>query len=126
MLLFIPLFAEYKDSFMTQQMLDSNIKIIDIRTEPEWKETGLLKNVIPIMFFNEKGSYNINEFLKELNAKIDTSKPFALICHTGSRTAMLAPFLSKELHYDVTNILGGMEYATKGLKMATYPFKRID
>ena len=123
-LLSASLFAELKNSYMTQEMLDSKLPIVDIRTPPEWKETGLLKGVIPIMFFNEQGKYDINEFLKELTAKVDTSKPFAIICHTGSRTSMIAPWMSQELGYSVTNIQGGMDYATKGLKMKTYPYTK--
>ena len=105
-------------------MLNSGIPIVDVRTPPEWKETGLLKGAIPIMFFNQKGGYDINGFLRELNAKVDTKKPFAIICHTGSRTSMIAPWMSKELNYDVINLLGGMDYATKGLKLKTYPYSK--
>lgn len=116
------LFAEVKNTYMTKELLNSGIPIVDVRTPGEWRETGLLKGAIPIMFFNERGGYNINAFLKELNAKVDTSKPFAIICHTGSRTSMIAPWMSEELHYNVINIQGGMEYATKGLKLKTYPY----
>jgi len=123
-LLTVSLFAELKNSYITQEILDSNLPIVDIRTQPEWKETGLLKGAIPIMFFNQQGKYNINAFLKELNAKVDTTKPFAIICHTGNRTSMIAPWMSQELGYKVTNLQGGMDYATKGLKMKTYPYKK--
>ena len=123
MLVSVSLFAELTNSYMTKELL-TKMPIVDIRTPPEWRETGLLKGAIPIMFFNEQGKYNITAFLKELNAKVDTSKPFAIICHTGSRTSMVAPWMSKQLHYKVTNILGGMEYATKSLKLKTYPFKK--
>lgn len=118
------LFAELKNAYITYEMLDSNLPIVDVRTPPEWVETGLLKDVIPIMFFNEQGKYDINGFLRELNAKVDTTKPFAIICRTGSRTSMIAPWMSQELGYHVTNVQGGMEYATKGLKMKTYPYKK--
>ena len=123
-LLTVSLFAELKNSYMTQEILDSTLPIVDIRTPPEWRETGLLKGAIPIMFFNQQGKYDINGFLKELNAKVDTTKPFAIICHTGSRTSMIAPWMSKELNYKVINLQGGMEYATKGLKMKTYPYTK--
>lgn len=122
MLLSISLFAEYKNAYMTQEILDSELPIVDVRTEPEWKETGLLKGAIPIVFFSEKGQPLVNSFLKELNEKVDTSKPFAIICRTGSRTSVIAPWLSKELNYKVINISGGMEYATKALKLSTYPY----
>jgi len=123
-LLSVSLFAELKNSYMTQEILDSTLPIVDVRTPPEWKETGLLKGAIPIMFFNQQGKYDINGFLKELNAKVDTTKPFAIICHTGSRTSMIASWMSQELGYKVINLQGGMDYATKGLKMKTYPYKR--
>jgi len=122
MLLSISLFAEYKNAYMSQEILDSKIPIVDVRTAPEWRETGLLKDVIPIVFFSEQGQPLVNSFLKELNEKVDTTKPFAIICHTGSRTSVIAPWLSKEFNYSVINIAGGMDYATKGAKLPTYPY----
>ncbi|QSZ41386.1 rhodanese-like domain-containing protein [Sulfurimonas aquatica] len=119
----ISLFAEIKNSYISQEMIDSGIKIVDIRTPGEWKEMGLIEGSIPIMFFNEKGNYDVEGFLHVLNTKIDTSKTFALICHVGSRTAIVADFLSNEMKYNVINLLGGIEYATKELKIKTVPYK---
>ncbi len=108
------LHAEYKLQPYSSALLQSNVPIVDIRTVGEWKETGIIKGAIPIEFFNEKGNYDIPAFLKALNAKVDTSKEFALICRTGSRTKMVAQFLSDELKYKVIDIEGGiMEAATK-------------
>ena len=96
--------------------------IVDIRTTAEWKETGLVKGSIPIQFFNERGQYDIPKFLKELNAKVDTSKEFALICRTGSRTKMVGIFLSDELKYKVIDIKGGIMDAHK-LHAPIVPYK---
>jgi rhodanese-related sulfurtransferase len=123
-LLSVSLFAEVKNTYISQKIVNSALPIVDVRTPPEWRETGLLKGAIPIMFFNEQGKYDINAFLKELNAKVDTTKPFGIICHTGSRTSMIAPWMSDELNYKVVNLQGGMEYATKALKIKTYPYKK--
>lgn len=123
-LLTLSLFADYKSEYITKELLDSKTPIVDIRTPPEWKETGLLKGAIPIMFFDQRGGYNINQFLQELNAKVDTSKPFAIICHTGSRTSMVGPWMAQKLGYKVINLQGGMEYATRGLKLPTFPYKQ--
>ena len=109
---------------MTKELLDSKIPIVDIRTPAEWKETGLLKGAIPIMFFDQNGKYDIQTFLKELNAKVDTKKEFAIICHTGKRTSMIAPWMSQKLGYKVINLQGGMDYATRGLKLPTVPYKK--
>ncbi len=117
------LFATLTTEYASQKLLDSKIPIVDIRTPPEWQETGLIQGAIPIMFFNEQGGYDINAWLKELNEKVDTTKPFALICRTGSRTTVLAPFLSEKLGYQVINIKGGMVYA-KAAKLNILPFKK--
>ena len=105
--------AEYHLEPYSKDLAAKHIPIVDIRTVAEWKESGLIKGAYPIEFFNERGAYNIDAFLKALNAKVDTKKPFALICHTGSRTKMVATFLSDELKYNVIDIKGGMEAATK-------------
>jgi len=124
MLLTLSLFAgDVKNSYMTQEILDSQMPVVDVRTAPEWRETGLLPGAIPIVFFDQKGNYDAKVFLQKLNEQIDTKKPFAIICHTGSRTSMIAPWLAKEFNYKVVNIIGGMEYATKALKIKTVPYK---
>ncbi len=107
------LMAELKHEYLSQKLIDSKIPIVDIRTPGEWKETGIVKNSIPIVFFNEQGGYDVNAFLTELNAKVDTTKPFAIICRTGSRTAVIGDFLSKELHYKVTNVKDGIIFASQ-------------
>lgn len=121
LVLTVSLFAELTNEYPSQEMLNSKTPIVDIRTPGEWKETGLIQGAIPIMFFDEKGGYNVDNFLKELNAKVDTKKPFALICRTGSRTKMVSAFLSQDLGYKVTNLLGGMMYVQgKGLPITPY------
>jgi len=122
MLLTLSLFAEYKSEYPTKELLNSGITIVDIRTPGEWKETGILKGAVPIMFFDQNGNYDVNKFLTQLNEKVDTKKPFALICRTGSRTSMVAPWLAKEFGYDVINLKGGMMYVTQALGIKPVPY----
>ncbi len=116
------LFSELTNEYPSQKLLDAKTPIVDIRTPPEWVETGLIRGAIPIMFFDTRGGYNIENFLKELNKKVDTTKPFALICRTGSRTKILSQFLSNEMHYKVINLEGGMVYV-KGKNLPVVPYK---
>ena len=102
------LHAEYKKAPFSTELITHKVPIVDIRTAPEWEETGVVKGTIAITFFNELGQYDIPAFLKELNAKVDTSKEFALICRTGSRTGMVGTFLSDKLNYKVLDIQGGI------------------
>ena len=117
------LFADVKNEYPSQQLLKSDIPIIDIRTAAEWRETGILPGSIPITFFNQYGQYNMKKFLDTLHAKVDTTKPFAIICRTGSRTSMLAPYLGEKLGYKVINLKGGIYYAIDVLKIQTQPYK---
>lgn len=105
------LHATVTNKYPSQEILNSHIPIVDIRTPGEWRETGILKGAIPIMFFKPNGSFNVESFLVKLNKAVDTKKPFALICRTSSRTTMLSNFLSQELGYNVVNLKGGMVYA---------------
>ena len=123
MVLFASLHAELTNEFPSQEILQKHIPIVDIRTPAEWKETGILKGAIPIMFFDEQGKFDIKKFLTELNAKVDTKKQFALICRTGSRTGMVSQFLSDKLHYDVINLKGGMLFA-KDKKLPIVPYNK--
>ena len=116
------LYASVTNQYLEQKLIDNKTPIVDIRTPGEWIETGLVKGAIPIMFFNEKGQFNIQGFLDELNKKVDTTKPFALICRTGSRTRMVAEFLSTKLNYKVINLQGGILYA-KSKNLPILPYK---
>ena len=102
------LMAELQNVWVTKDFLKKDIKIIDIRTPGEWKETGIVKGVHTIMFFDEKGKFNVEEFLVKLNKVVKKDEQFALICRTGSRTAEIAKFLSDQLGYNVINLGGGM------------------
>ena len=102
--------ADLKREPISMQVI-GKVPIVDIRTIAEWHETGLIKSSIPIQFFDEKGRYDIEGFLKELNAKVDTKKQFGIICNSGSRTKILAKFLSDRMHYNVIDFQGGILYA---------------
>ena len=102
------LFAELRHVDVDQNIVKSGIEIIDIRTEPEWKETGLVENAIPITFFDEQGRYDAQAFVNELNKHVKKDREFALICRTGNRTVAVSEFLSKQ-GYKVVNLKGGIK-----------------
>ena len=115
-------YAEVINEYPSQALIDSGIKIIDIRTVGEWKEDGLVKGAIPIEFFNEKGEYNVPLFMETLAQHVKQGEKFALICHTGSRTRIVSQFLSKQFHMEVINLRGGTAYA-KAKGITFYPYQ---
>ena len=116
------LMAELTQVWATPQFVEKKMKIIDIRTPAEWKETGIIEGSYTIMFFDEKGNFNLEIFLRQLDMVVKKDEPFALICRVGSRTGMVSEFLSERLGYKVTNLKGGiMKMIYEGYK--TVPYK---
>ena len=105
------LLAEVQHRYADMAMVKSSMPIIDIRTPSEWRQTGLLKGSIPIMFFDERGGYDLNRFLSQLQPLVKKGEPFALICNSGSRTRLVANYLSQHYGYSVINLKGGIRYA---------------
>lgn len=102
-------FAELKHVWATKDFLKNDIKIIDVRTPGEWRETGIVEGSYTIMFFDEQGRFNVALFLEELNKVVKKDEQFALICRTGSRTTEISKFLSQQLGYNVINLAGGIQ-----------------
>ena len=126
LLLSLSLFAEVTDVVVTPEFVNSTkMKIIDIRTPEEWRETGIVKGAYTLTFFNKNGDYDIYSFLNSLNKIVKKDEKFALICRTGSRTKMVSNFLGNKLNYHVVNLKGGlMKLLQEGYKTQPYILKR--
>jgi len=121
MLLGTMLFADLKTINVTKDFFNKNIKVIDIRTKGEWKETGIIKNAYTIEFFDERGQYNVPIFLSKLNSIVKKNERFAIICRTGSRTRMVGDYLGNKLGYKVINLNGGiLSLQRQGYKLTSY------
>ena len=86
-----------------KDMMNKDVVLIDIRRHEEWKQTGVVKGSHLITFFDNKGKYNINKWMAELNKVVKKDQPFVLICRTGSRTGQVSKFLDKKLMYKNVN-----------------------
>ncbi len=109
LLLGTTLFAEVTHVQATPKFItETKLKIIDIRTEGEWIQTGVIRGSHLITFFDERGNYDIETFLSQLDNVVTKGEKFALICRTGSRTRMISNFLGQKMNYDVVNLQGGL------------------
>jgi len=116
------LMAEITNVPVSIEFVESNkMKIIDIRTQSEWKDLGVIKNAHFITFFNEKSKYDIDSFLEKLNKVIEKDEKFAIISNSSSRTKLISNLLGHKLDYDVVNLIGGMEkLIEEGYKVQKY------
>ncbi|WP_198304874.1 rhodanese-like domain-containing protein [Arcobacter vandammei] len=92
-----------------EKLETENIIMIDVRREGEFIATGIIKNSIPLTFFDDFGNYDIekwlNEFQKYVKAK---DQKFILICAHANRTRMIGTFLLSQGYTNVAHLEGGM------------------
>ncbi len=83
------------------------LTLIDIRTPPEWRQTGVAPGAERINMIHPQGA---SGFLNEVLAKVggDKTTPIALICRTGNRTTQVQRFLQAQGFTQVYNIKEGM------------------
>ncbi len=105
-------FAEVINFPISPNVVNSGIKIIDIRTKSEWLQTGIIKGSKTITFFDEMGRYDVPKFMKALNAFVKPGEKFALVCRTGHRSRIVSKFLGDN-GYRVIDLLGGVQALAK-------------
>jgi len=88
------------DPTVLQKKIDENVVVIDIRTPPEWVQTGVVPTSITLMFFDQNGNYDVEKWLQEFTSHVkNKDQAFVLVCRSGNRTGMLGNFLAKKLGY---------------------------
>ena len=100
---------------------NSDMVIVDIRTRGEWMQTGVVPGSKTITFFDERGGYDAEGFLKQMDELGGKDVEIGLICRTGARTSQVANFMAQQ-GYNVKNLVGGvMKLMGEGYKLE--PFK---
>ena len=114
LLLCSTILAEVTNVEVSSKFIEENkIKIIDIRTQNEWKDMGVISGAHLITFFTKNNEFHSKSFLKELNMVIEKDEQFAIISNTASRTKLVSNFLGHKHDYNVINLIGGMSKLLK-------------
>lgn len=114
--------AGYRNLPLTNQLLDSGITIVDIRTEPEWRETGVVPGSVLLTFFRPDRSYNLEDFTNKLDQHAAPGEEIALLCRRGNRSAKLAHLLFERGYTSILNITGGIRRAGgNDVELLPYP-----
>lgn len=81
--------------------------LIDVRSEKEWRETGIPKGALAISIHDPRGRTG---FLKKVRAAIGatTDKPVATICAAGVRSDRTQTWLLEAGYKPVMNVREGM------------------
>lgn len=89
------------------------LTLIDIRTPPEWKETGVARGAKRINMLHPQGAPGfVDQLLGEV--KGDRNAPIALICRTGNRSSQVQRYLQSVGFTQVHNVNEGMTGSAAG------------
>ena len=97
----LPEIMSAKDAHDMQKQ--GNLTIIDVRTPREWMRTGLAQGAHTLSLQDPGFVQHLFELIGE-----DRSRPLAIICATGNRSAMVQRFLLENGFSAITNIAEGM------------------
>ena len=89
--------------------LNNNLLIIDVRSKPEWKETGVIANAKLIQMYTATRTLR-KEYVSEILDYIGANKGIevAIICHSGGRSSGTVKMLEDMGYYNISNIAEGM------------------
>lgn len=90
-----------------EEMRARGALIVDIRTPPEWAETGVIEGA-ELVTFEGAGSF-AGTFLAALGDKITDGREVVLVCRSGNRTQAAAGALAGRIPNKVTSVEGGMK-----------------
>ena len=119
----IQLFAEIYEvnNEKIKMLLESNVPLIDIRTEGEWHETGVINSSHLLTFFNKDGKYDFKNWMTKVGEIVEENGPVIIICRSGRRSRIVSNMMIKgnsEYHiYHATNgIKSWIESSNKTVK----------
>ncbi len=91
------------------RLLASGVPLIDIRTEPEWRDTGIIAGSRLLTFFDQQGQSDPASWLLKVKTIAKPEQPVIVICRSGNRTRAVSQFLSQQAGYrTVYNVRDGI------------------
>ena len=97
------------DNAELAKLAAAGVPVIDIRTRPEWEETGIVSGSHLLTFFDERGQADPAAWLEKAKAIAKPGDPVIVICRSGNRTKAVSQFLSQRVGYaKVYNVRNGI------------------
>jgi len=98
------------DNAELAKLAASGVPVIDIRTRPEWEETGIVPGSHLLTFFDERGKADPGLWLERAQVVAKPGDPVIVICRSGNRTKALSQYLSRQAGYKkVYNVRNGIQ-----------------
>lgn len=96
------------DNSQLASLSSSGVPVIDIRTAPEWEETGIVPGSRLLTLFDEHGNSDPAAWLEKVKAIAKPGDPVIVMCHSGGRTRAASQLLSRQGYAKVYNVKQGI------------------
>ena len=95
-----------------EEAIKEGVVLIDIRTNEEFKQFGIIENSHKLTFFDNQGAYDVKKWMDQFTKIVkDKNQPFILVCAHANRTKVVGKFLSEQAGYkNVQELDGGINY----------------
>ena len=92
------------------KLIKVGIPLVDIRTEGEWYETGVIDQSNLLTFFDKYGNSKVEEWITKFEKIAGRKDPVIIICRSGRRSRVVANYLVQKENYLT------VYHATNGIK----------
>ena len=95
-------------------LIKKEIKIIDVRTQNEWKSTGIIKGSFLVSLLNKDKKFIFKDWYKMFNNKFGGNKSIIFICASGVRSNYISHLVKKKKpDLNIYNLKRGINYWIK-------------
>ncbi|MEF3192324.1 MAG: rhodanese-like domain-containing protein [Campylobacterales bacterium] len=93
-----------------EMLREGEALIIDVRTEKEWINDGVIKGAAMITYFDESMKPDKKGFMQQLEklTKGDKNRQIVLVCRSGQRSKLVAGVLEREGYTNLYHLAEGM------------------
>lgn len=91
-----------------KDLMEQGVLVVDVRTDKEWRETGVIEGSKLLTFFDEKHQSNPKVWQSNLEQTISPDQAVVVICRSGRRSKKVADYLSEAGYAKVYSVDGGI------------------
>ena len=84
------------DNRELSNLIEKEIKVVDVRTQNEWKSTGIIKGSFLISLLNKNKKFIFEEWYEMFNDKFGRNKSIIFICASGVRSNYISHLVKKK------------------------------
>ena len=84
------------DNRELSNLIEKEIKVVDVRTQNEWKSTGIIKGSFLISLLNKNKKFIFEEWYETFKNKFGRNKSIIFICASGVRSNYISHLVKKK------------------------------